>query len=116
MPTQKLPPLTEAQFQTQVVQLARLHGWWTWHDLDSRRNQAGLPDLLLVREVVIWVELKTDTGRVRPAQQECMDRLRKAGADVRLWRPKNWPEIVETLTGVIPKIPDLPGQNYLFQE
>src|SRR5690606_3109708 len=62
--------LTEAQFQRQVVDLARLRGWWVFHDHDSRRNPAGLPDLLLLRDRLVVAELKTTSGRVRAAQAE----------------------------------------------
>lgn len=91
------PALTEAQWQQQVVDLARLRGWWVWHDHDSRRNQAGLPDLILVRERVVYVELKTERGRVRPGQVEVMARLRAAGAEVWLWRPSDLPVVQEVL-------------------
>ena len=39
----------EKDWQSQVEQLATMHGWLWFHDRDSRRNNAGLPDLLLVK-------------------------------------------------------------------
>ena len=41
--------MTEAQFQEAVVQLARLTGWLVYHTFDSRRSQAGYPDLTLLK-------------------------------------------------------------------
>ncbi len=44
--------LYEKPFQAQVVELARLSGWLTYHTHDSRRSQSGFPDLVLVRAPV----------------------------------------------------------------
>lgn len=85
---------TEAEFQQAVTQLAEWHGLKWWHDADSRRNKAGLPDLIIVGRqdpgeppAVLWRELKTATGRVSRAQQAWLDWLRLAGADAAVWRP-----------------------------
>lgn len=90
-------PITEREFQRIVLQLATLRGWHHWHDNDSRGNAAGFLDLVLVRERVIWVELKTEKGRVRPEQAEWIERLRDAGQHVYVWRPSDWEEISVTL-------------------
>ena len=82
-----LPPLTERQWQTEVVNLARHQGWLVYHTYDSRRSEPGFPDLVLVRGAVIFVELKTDKGRLTKAQKRWLTRLRDAGADVWVWRP-----------------------------
>ena len=92
-------PVSEKQFQAQVLQLAKLSGWLTYHTHDSRRSQAGFPDLVLVRPpAILFAELKSETGRVRPEQAAWLEALggcRTVGA--RLWRPGDWPEIEETL-------------------
>lgn len=104
--------LTEAHFQTQVVQLATLYGWRGYHTHDSRRSQPGFPDLVLVRgPELIFAELKTDTGRVRPEQAEWLAALRQVrdavedavldrvlrtevpSVDVYLWRPADFDEL-----------------------
>lgn len=96
---------TEAGFQAAVVQLAELHGWRWWHDNDSRRNKSGFPDLVLVRDgVLIFAELKTEKGRVSPAQTEWLAALELVGHDsvgvvqVHVWRPRDWPTIESTLS------------------
>ena len=67
---------TEAAFQQQLVQLAELYGWRSYHTHDSRRSQRGFPDLVLVRgPELIFAELKTDTGRIKPEQLEWIDAL-----------------------------------------
>lgn len=98
----------EAVFQAQVVQLAGFYGWLIYHTHDSRRSQPGFPDLVLVRGAeLLFVELKTASGRVRPEQQMWLDALRvvqeavaitaAAAADLPpvaveslLWRPADW--------------------------
>jgi hypothetical protein len=90
-------PLSERKWQAQVVQVARLHGWWVYHTYDSRRSQPGLPDLILVRERVVFAELKTDTGRLTPDQRACLDALQAAGAEVYVWRPRDFELISPTL-------------------
>lgn len=69
---------SEAHFQRQVEQLATFYGWRHYHTHDSRRSAPGFPDLVLVRGVeLIFAELKTDKGRVRPEQAEWHDALRE---------------------------------------
>ncbi len=83
--------MSERDLQESVEELAALLGWWAWHDQDSRRNRAGLPDLLLVRgDRAMWRELKTQAGRVRPEQRRVLDMLTRAGHDTAIWRPTDW--------------------------
>ncbi|MGO4143701.1 VRR-NUC domain-containing protein [Paenarthrobacter sp. YAF11_1] len=75
------------------MQLAQFLGYeLRYHNPDSRRSQAGFPDLVLgslSRRRVLFRELKTSTGRVRPAQILCMKILKLAGLDVDVWRPED---------------------------
>jgi hypothetical protein len=106
---------SEAHFQQQVVQLAGAYGWRTYHTHDSRRSQPGFPDLVLVRDAeLIFAELKTDKGRVRPEQAEWIKALQQvssalagvfaflkedigvalpAAVDVYIWRPADFDEL-----------------------
>lgn len=80
--------MTEEDFQLAVMDLAAMLGLRVWHDNDSRRNKAGLPDLIIVgRRGVLWRELKSAKGRVRPEQQAWLSELVAAGQDARVWRP-----------------------------
>ena len=90
--------MTEKQFQTQVVMVAKANGWLVYHPYDSRRSAPGFPDLVLVRDRVLYRELKTNTGRVSKAQQEWGDALTKAGADFKVWRPRDMKAIVKELS------------------
>jgi hypothetical protein len=102
MPAKLVPKLTEKQFQRQVIQLAAHCGWEPYHTYDSRRSQPGFPDLVLAhpKRGLLFVELKTDTGRLTKDQDRWRLVLLRAGADVRVWRPRDWDEIQATLTGV----------------
>ena len=111
--TLKPPKITEAVFQRQVLQLARMTGWRSAHfrtSLNARGEYqtavagdgTGFPDLVLIRERVLFVELKTDAGAMSPEQRAWRDALRGAGADWRLWKPRDWPEIEATLKAAKP--------------
>jgi hypothetical protein len=51
--------------------------------LKSMGTRAGTPDLLLCRAGQLYcVELKSDRGRLSPAQVTCHEELRRAGATV----------------------------------
>jgi hypothetical protein len=112
--------LTESQFASLVVEVARLGGWKHFHPFDSRRSTHGFPDYVLVKGPrLLFVELKTEAGRVRPDQEAWLEALSEveeamkiagtgvwrseARVEVFVWRPSDWPEIVETLTGRKPK-------------
>ena len=102
MPTAKGgPKLTEAAFQRQVLDLARLCGWRWYHTHRSDRSPSGFPDLVLVhpkRGLVVFAELKREGGRTTQAQRDWLADLRQAGVAYE-WRPSDWPEIVAVLTG-----------------
>jgi hypothetical protein len=70
--------------------MAQRLGWLTFHDYDSRRSNPGLPDLLLVRERVVFAELKTEKGRLSEEQGRWLFRLDAAGAEAHVWRPADW--------------------------
>ena len=87
--------MTEKQFQAQVVELATLYGYRVYHTFNSRRSAPGFPDLVLARSgAVLFVELKTTTGKVSKAQAEWLD---ATGGEC--WRPTDWPHIEATLSG-----------------
>ena len=92
--------VTEAQWQNTVVEAAQLLGWWVFHDHDSRKNQAGFPDLVLIRPPrVMFLELKRETGKLTTAQGEVLG-LREdcPGVEVEVARPSNWSSLVEWLS------------------
>ena len=38
--------MTEKQFQSHIVQYAKMRGWLVYHTHDSRRSEPGFPDLV----------------------------------------------------------------------
>jgi len=95
---------TEAQFQRQVIQLAHLLGWRSYHTHDSRRSAAGFPDLVLCRERggvprLIFAELKVRKNRLSDEQQAWLTALVNTGAEAYEWRPEDFDDIRDLLTG-----------------
>jgi hypothetical protein len=90
--------MTEKQFYSQIRDLAIITGWMIYHTWTSIHSAAGYPDITLVRgDRLVFAELKTDKGRVTPQQQAWIDALRKTKAEVYLWRPSYFDDIVEIL-------------------
>lgn len=90
--------MTEADFQDQIVQWARLRGWRLYHTYNSRGSDAGFPDLVLVRESrCVVAELKTETGAVSAAQMEWLEALADAGVETYVWRPSVLESALEAL-------------------
>ena len=103
-------PLTEAQFQAQVTELAERLGW-SWLHVNRMQGETGwrtpvsgplgkgFPDLLLVKGTqVLFVELKTDTGYLTPPQKVLQSQVLR---DQRfyVWRPRDWAYVMEVLHG-----------------
>jgi hypothetical protein len=76
----------EAAFQRWADDFATLQGWWCWHAYDPRRSRAGLPDLVCVKDRVVWIELKvyyeSGKGQVRTSQTNVHQMLREAGQEI----------------------------------
>ena len=74
--------------------------------MTAANSSPGWPNLALVhptRCLFLLAELKTETGRVKPEQEQWLAWLTAAGVDARLWRPSDWDEVVATLTGAKPE-------------
>lgn len=90
--------MTEREWQAEVTATARTLGWRSYHTHDSRRSDAGWPDLALVRERLVMAELKTDTGRLSAAQERWLELLTRAGIETYVWRPKDREEVLTVLS------------------
>ena len=106
--------VTEKQFLRDIVGLAKLRGWLVYHTWNSVHSAGGFPDLVLVRPHfltaggfyieprIIFAEVKSDAGKVKPEQELWLEALKGVARDwgffrVFLWRPKDWLQIVEAL-------------------
>lgn len=94
----QLPEQSEAEFSLELASFAKLTGWLGYHTHDSRHSEPGFPDWVFVRERHLFAELKTNRGRLSKAQEVWIARLRNAGAEVHVWRPCDWDEVVDVLT------------------
>ena len=111
MNTAQPVPLTERAWQETVVAAAKALGWLSYHTYDSRQSERGFPDLVLVRERVIFAELKTERGALTREQGVWRDRLLRAGAEWYLWRPSSWSEVQRELRRQGP-IPDFGPDDF----
>lgn len=89
--------VSEQAWMRQVIDAARLLGWTAYHTYDSRRSTQGFPDLVLVRDRVIFAELKVAGGRVSHYQRRWLELLRRAGAETYIWYPDDWPKVEHVL-------------------
>lgn len=88
----------EVELLAKVKELAEYTGWMVYHTYDSRRSDEGFPDLVLVKDRVIFAELKSEKGKLSPKQLEWIGGLRDlAGAAVCVWRPSDFDEIARVL-------------------
>ena len=102
-----LPKITEAEFQAQVLDVAHLYGWHVAHFRASRTKYGwrtavsadgkGFPDLVMVRERVVWAELKRKGGTLTQDQQAWRDVLEAARQEWYCWCPSDFDEMQETL-------------------
>lgn len=91
----------EEQWRRQVREIAARYGWrLQYHTADSRRSDAGWPDEVfghLGQRRTLFVEFKTDTGRIRPAQREWLSHLADSGFEAAVWRPRDLPTVLRVL-------------------
>ena len=93
--------MTENELLEAVIELAELLGWRTMHQRPGLTQSGhwrtalqgsgkGWPDLVLVRDRVLYRELKSARGMLSMEQQDWVWALKRAGADVDVWRPEQW--------------------------
>lgn len=99
--------MTEAELQHAVIQLAHVHGWMVAHFRPMQDYKGhwrtpvsadgkGFPDLVLVSQTtVMFIELKTDKGKLTLEQHDWYDQLYAATKDQTavmssIWRPRDW--------------------------
>ena len=90
---------TEAAFQSAVVDLAKAQGWRVYHTHDSRRSAKGFPDLVLVRgKMLLFLELKTNTGQATPEQADWIQALKRVHhTRTGIARPRDWESLERML-------------------
>lgn len=102
--------MSEDDFQRRVIHTAKLYGWLVHHARPAFNKSGkfatpiqghkGAPDLLLARcGVVILAELKRDRGSLTAEQK---DWRAETGGHARVWRPRDWPEVLAELSAPRP--------------
>lgn len=100
--------ISEAAFQAQVLHYAALRGWMRAHFRPAMNARGqwrtavagdgkGFPDLVLVRDRVVFAELKAVGGKLEAAQRTWQTALQNAGAEHHIWTPDEWDELTEVL-------------------
>jgi hypothetical protein len=95
--------MTEKELDRHIRQLCKDLHLRRYHTLDARGSSAGFPDLCIVGPGgVIFAELKSARGTLRPEQAEWRDLMLDAGARWYLWRPADLAsgEITRALAGI----------------
>ena len=102
------PVISERDFQKTVLEAARALGWRTAHFRASRTAHGwrtpvegdgqGFPDVVAVRgDRVLWLELKSESGRLSEEQGQWLAALGLAGQEVHCVRPSDWAVVEEIL-------------------
>lgn len=77
--------------------VARIFSWRCYHTLRSRGSEPGFPDWTLARDRCVFLELKTETGKVSAAQAEWLHALNTAGVEAYIVRPRHFDQITVVL-------------------
>lgn len=89
--------MTEAQLEASTLDLADWCYWLSYHTYDSRRSARGFPDRVFLRRGrMLFVEFKSEAGKLTPAQERWLTELRlvasksRGAVEVHVWRPADW--------------------------
>lgn len=104
--------LSEKQWTAQVKELASLMGWRRYHTFLATHSPAGFPDEVLVRDRLIFAELKKEppwskreprrrllsaVHRLSDAQREWLDDLVRVGQECYVWTPSDYDDMAAVL-------------------
>lgn len=105
--------MTGVELQTAIIELAHTFGWRIAHFRPAQTKHGwrtpvaadgkGWPDLVLVAPWartggILHREIKGAKERLTAEQEQWGTWLTGAGADWAVWRPADWPTIVDVLT------------------
>jgi hypothetical protein len=100
--------ISEKEFQNKVIALAIMYGWRVTHFRASQvggkwmtaiQGDPGFPDLVMAHKDkgLVFAELKTERGRLDPAQHNWLGTLAATGAEAYCWRPSDMQFITNRL-------------------
>ena len=86
--------MSERELQQTVIELARLLRYTLiYHTWNSIHSPKGFPDLMLCRPSDgrgLDIELKSEKGKLTPAQTEWLEGLHDCGQETHVFRPHDW--------------------------
>lgn len=82
--------MSEAELQRLVAELCARLGLAHYHTYDSRRSEPGFPDSVIIGSAILYRELKSRDGVLKPEQRRWGSRITRAGGDWCVWRPRDW--------------------------
>ena len=88
----------ESDLQGKIERYCRDHHWFFFHDRSRECNAKGFPDLVIAMPAgrVVWLELKSARGKLRPEQKQVRLMLLALGHEWYLCRSfKHFIEIVQ---------------------
>jgi hypothetical protein len=98
-----LKTVQEDTFKNQLIAELKNFGWHVHHCRPAVsqsgkwatpiQGHKGFPDIVAVRERIIWAELKKVGSYLSAEQKVWRDALIGTGAEYYLWRPSDWDEI-----------------------
>lgn len=98
-----LKTVSEDEFKNELIKALKLYRWRVHHCRPARapsgkwstpiQGHSGFPDIVAVRDRVLWVELKKIGEYLKPEQKLWRDAIVGTGAEYYLWRPSDWDEI-----------------------
>lgn len=99
--------ILEADWQRTVLDLAKMMGWRIAHFRPAMTTKgwrtpvaadgAGFPDLYLIRERAIHLELKRENGKLSDAQKDWIRALLNAQVEVYVCRPRHLEDLATVL-------------------
>lgn len=108
--------LSEAELQRAVIGRAQQLRWKVMHPLPGQTPKGrwstatqgdgkGFPDLTLVRERIVFVELKAKGKYLSTSQQMWRDWLLEAGGEWYCWKPTQWFDgSIDAILGALPLV------------
>jgi len=78
--------MTEQQIQKKIIDRYTANGWYVIKLIKTNKN--GIPDLLCLKsgETPLFIEVKTETGKLSKLQEYRIDEIKKAGFDAEILR------------------------------
>lgn len=102
--------MTEKELQSAIVDVLDAYGWRFAHFrpaqaqsgnwMTAMQGHIGYPDITAVKGVkILFIELKSEKGKVRPEQDDWLTDLADAYLGVHLVRPSNLDYFIDHLAG-----------------